>query len=383
MKLFKTLGILFLALFALAFTSCTTNFCSQQDINNIVDQLVYNYNNDDGSIVDVYHTTPTVEQIKASKVTEDDIEGWDDLAGTASTNEMWEGQGKTLQHDYAYYVYKNNHSKACLVMEEHVDAETGAIIEAKGFGYAFSCGLLEILAYPVSWGFTVISRAFGGSGYAIVAAVFIVTFIIRAAMLAATWKSTKQSQRLQMLQPQLNAINAKYANRTDEAAKAARAQETMALYKKYKVNPISSLIGPFITLPVFIAIYGAVRDTALVREGYIFGVGLGTTLGNIITGWQVIGFVIFVVMVVSQFVSMKIAQWLGKSKMKNYQQAGKQGGLNQQNFMTYFFLIMIVIIGWMLPVAMSIYWIFSSWFSILQAVLMNRISSKPMKLETR
>lgn len=381
MKLFKTLGIIFLALFAFAFASCSTNFCSQQDIENICNQIIYNYDNDDGSVEDVFHTKPTTEQILASKVTTDESATWEKLATAASTEEDRAEQGKTLQYDYAYYIYKNNHSKACLVTEDHIDAATGAVIESKSFGYAFKCGLLEILAYPVSWGFTTIGGWFGGSGYALMAAVFIVTFIIRAAMLAATWRSTKQSQKLQALQPQLNAINAKYANRNDEGAKAAKAQETMALYKKNKVNPISSLIAPFITLPVFIAIYGAVRDTALIAEGYVFNVSLGQTLGSVITSWHVFGFVVFVVMVGSQFVSMKIGQWLGKTKYKNRQQPGQQGGLNQQNFMTYFFLIMIVIIGWMLPLAMSLYWIFSAWFSILQAVLMNKLNERSARSE--
>lgn len=381
MKLFKTLGIVFLALIAIAFTSCTTNFCSEQDIENICNQLIYNYDNDDGSIVDIYHTTPTVEQIASSKVTSEEGATWADLATAASTDEDRAAAGKTLQYDYAYYIYKNNHSKACLVTSEHVDAQTGAVIESKTFGYAFKCGLLEILAYPVSWAFTTIGGWLGGTGYALMFAVLIVTFIIRALMLAATWRSTKQSQKLQMLQPQLNAINAKYANRNDEGAKAARAQETMALYKKNKVNPVSSLIAPFITLPIFIATYGAVRDTALIAEGYVFNVSLGQTLGSVIMGWNIFGFVVFVLMVASQFVSMKITQWLNKKNMKG-RQAGQQGGLNQQNFMTYFFIIMIVIIGWMLPLAMSLYWIFSSWFSILQAVLMNYFTKRNNKLET-
>ncbi|NLB11588.1 YidC/Oxa1 family membrane protein insertase [bacterium] len=383
-KLFKTISILFFALILLTFTACGTNFCSHQDIDHIVTQVIYNYDHDDGSVVDVYHKKPTTEEILKSKVTSDEGATWEALAGTPSANKDWAAEGKTLQYDYAYKIYKDNHPKTCLVTKDHYDKITkptdggeGAYIEPKSFGYAFSCGLLEILAYPVSWGFTTVGSWFGGSGIALIGAVFLVTFIIRTGLLGITWRSTKQTQRLQMIQPQLNAIAAKYANRNDESAKAARARETMDLYKKHKINPISSLIAPFLTFPVFIAVYGAVKDTAMIHEATIFNISLGAHLGDIILKINFFGIAVFLLMIVSQFVSMKISQWLNKARRDK--RPGMQGGLNQQNFMTYFFLIMIVIIGWMLPIAMSLYWIASSWFSILQAIFMQKFA-RPSKL---
>lgn len=363
MKLLKTLAIMLFAFILVAFTGCTTNFCSDQDKENIVNQIVIDI--ETNTKEDIYHTIPTAEQIAAANITVDGI-----------TNPEWSDLSNEKKLAYAEDVYKDNHPKACLVMEDHIDTKTGAVIEKKSFGYAFKQGLLEILAFPVAWGFISIGNLLGGSGAALMFAVILVTFIIRAALLGATWKSTKQSQKLQQIQPELNAITAKYANRNDEQSKAARSQEMMKLYKKYKINPISSLISPFLTLPVFIAIYGAVKDAAIIQESYIFGVQLGMNTGDMILKFNWFAILIFIIMAVCQFLSMKLPQWLSRRKMNATQKQQAINAASQQNAMSYIFLIMIVVIGWMLPIAMAIYWIASSLFSIVQAIVTQKSTEK-------
>ena len=44
--------------------------------------------------------------------------------------------------------------------------------------------------------------------------------------------------------------------------------------------------------------------------------------------------------------------------------------------MTYMMLIMIVFAGWVLPLALSIYWISSSLFSIFQTILFRKLPQK-------
>ena len=150
------------------------------------------------------------------------------------------------------------------------------------------------------------------------------------------------------------------------------------MYKKYNINPLSSLLGPFITLPIFIAVYSAVKDTTVIFEGDIAGLLLGNQLGNSITSGSWLAILLFIGMAISQFVTMKLPQWLNKKKQSKLKQ--KQKAPSTTNIIMYFFLIMIVVVAWSLPVAMSVYWIASSLFSVFQTFLMKWID-KPVKEE--
>jgi membrane protein insertase Oxa1/YidC/SpoIIIJ len=44
--------------------------------------------------------------------------------------------------------------------------------------------------------------------------------------------------------------------------------------------------------------------------------------------------------------------------------------------MTNFFLVMIIVMGFMLPAAMSVYWIAGSVFAVVQTLLINRYTAK-------
>jgi len=272
-------------------------------------------------------------------------------------------------------IYTSFHAKACLSVIDTEDPQTGVDIEGKDWGYAWSKGLIEgLLVYPISAALAFLTNFLGSSGWAAALAIILVTFAVRGLVVALTWKSTVQSQKLQLLQPEMNAINAKYEGLTDENSKNKKAMELMGLYKKYDINPVSSLISPFLTLPIFLAIYGAVRATTVLRASEILGVSLGASLSSGILNWNPICIIIFILMIASQFCSMKVPQWIAKARQKsNYKlkNVNDKSSQSQQNMMLYVMLITVVFAGWMLPVAMSVYWMASSIFSIMQAVLLK------------
>ncbi len=385
MKLFKTLGIIFFAVIMFAISGCTTSFCSDTDVANIKTGLLQKLENGTG---EGSYATPDSKALDTAGITIDSLKK-DSVVVTGIEELDWETLGtlkyengdsasSTYKTKYVDYLYNKVHPKACLVTSAHTDEASGAELEPKTFGFAFKQGLLEILAYPVSWGLVGIATITGGAngptGWSLILGMFLVTFIIRAAMIAATWKSTKQSQALQLLQPQINAISAKYANKNDPQSKNQRSMEIMNLYKKNKVNPITSLISPFLTLPIFIAIYCAVKDTTVIYEGNILGISLGAKLGENVLALNWVAILTFIIMVGFQFVTMKLPQWIAKKKAP-YKASQTKQPMNQQNMMTYFFLIMIVVVAWMLPIAMSIYWIASSAFSVFQTFLIQKLTA--------
>ncbi len=349
MKLFKVVASFLLLVVVFTAGGCATKTCSEADVVNIKAGLM------------------TVLE-----------EGTGE--GAYATPEDWVDLSEAEKVEYVDKLYKNKHPKACLAFSESVDEISGAVISKKNWSYAFSKkngGLIEgLFVFPISWLIASISGVLGHNGFSQLLAIIVVTFLVRFIVILATFKSTVQSQKIQMLQPQLNAINQKYADRNDAQAKNQKAMEIMNIYKKNGINPLSSLISPFATLPVFLAIYGAVSSTLVLREGHVFGVALGSPLKDGVLSYNVFAIILIVLMVGSQYISMKIATWISKKKMQDsHRPVDPRLQKNPANTMTYVFMIMIVVIGWVLPISMTVYWIASSLFTIVQTYAMRNVAS--------
>jgi len=368
-KNLKKILIVLLFVFTFGLTGCTSNdttvYCEESDVESIKTHLKDNMNN--GTAKYESYATPDYAALEASGVlstmTSDGV--------TYTTELTWNDLDEKYKDLYVDYVYNKYHPKACLAFEDHIDEFSGGTISAKDFTYAFKyAGLFGMLAWPFAWLFVKGASLFGGvSGVTIIVSMFLVTFLVKGIILLLTFKSSKQQQVIQSLQPQLNAINEKYAGRNDDYSKQAKAQEMMNLYNKNNVNPMSSLLTPFITLPILIAVYDAIRYTTVIFEQTVAGVSLGANLGQSILSGNWIAILIFVFMACAQFTTMKLPMWLSKKNLKVYQR--EKANNSQMNGMSYFFLIMIVVLALSLPIAMSIYWIASSIFAIFQTLLLN------------
>lgn len=386
MKLFKSLAVFFLIFGLFAVSGCTSqSFCSEKDIANISEKVVEKldeaylnettFKSNDGKVYGFAEwKTYYIEQ---NKIT-------DQAAKDAVTIENWNNETKENKVAYAKTIY-NFDNAACLTLTEKEDS-LGALIEPKTFNDALELGLIEgLFVFPLSYLLMNFGSWLGGTGFAQVATLFIVTFLVRGVVLALTFKSTQQSQKMTALQEEMNKINAKYGDAQDTATKNRKSQEMMDLYQKHGVNPMKSMLVPFITLPIFIAFYGAVRQTMSIREGSIFGVELGSNLGDGVTalfeGGSVFPLILLVVMSGLQFVTMKLPQWLNKKKnpqpkYKQKQNANQANPMMNTEMMTYMMLAMIVVASWVLPIAMTIYWVSSSLFSVAQTTLFHFLPKK-------
>tara|TARA_B100000686_G_C16804662_1_gene989023 strand:- start:1295 stop:3130 length:1836 start_codon:yes stop_codon:yes gene_type:complete len=80
--------------------------------------------------------------------------------------------------------------------------------------------------------------------------IIILTIIVRLAMSPVTYKSYVSQIKMKVLRPEIEELNKKYKN---DAVK--KQQETMSLYAKTGVNPLSGCIPALIQLPVFYALF--------------------------------------------------------------------------------------------------------------------------------
>lgn len=81
-------------------------------------------------------------------------------------------------------------------------------------------------------------------------AIIIMTILVRLAMSPATYKSYLSQAKMKVLKPEITELGEKYK---DNAMK--KQQETMKLYSKAGVSPMSGCIPAFIQMPIFYALF--------------------------------------------------------------------------------------------------------------------------------
>jgi len=83
-------------------------------------------------------------------------------------------------------------------------------------------------------------------------AIIILTILIKILFWPLGNKSYKSMKEMQKLQPKINELREKYKN-----DKTKLSQETMAMYKTHKVNPLGGCLPMIIQIPVFFGLYKA------------------------------------------------------------------------------------------------------------------------------
>jgi YidC/Oxa1 family membrane protein insertase len=127
---------------------------------------------------------------------------------------------------------------------------------------ALDFGMFEFIAKPCLYFMNFIHSYIPNYGIAII----ILTIITRLIFWPLATKSYKSMNDMRKLQPLMQEIREKYKN-----DKARLNQETMALYRTYKVNPMGGCLPMLIQLPVFFALYQMLYQAIELRHAPFFG----------------------------------------------------------------------------------------------------------------
>ena len=243
------------------------------------------------------------------------------------------------------------------------------------FKEAMNAGFLSaFITYPLSQAINWLTPRTG-----IFFAIAIVTIVINALVLAFTFKSSMAMQKMQEIQPELQKIQAKYEGRTDEMSQQRMAMEMQQLYNKYGINPLGSLATTFIQFPILIGMYNAVRRSEAVANATFAGVSLSLSPSQAIPNKAWICLVIFVLMVCSQFIAIKIPQWLaekhGREEAEKHHKTYKKPE-NQNAAMTYGMLAMVAFAMFSIPTALSLYYCISSIVNIVKTLVIDKMTHK-------
>ena len=180
----------------------------------------------------------------------------------------------------------------------------------------------------------------------------------------------KQTMNMKKAGPELEKLERKYRNRTDNESLMAKSQETMMIYKKYKVNPMVGCLMAFIQLPLFFAFLQAIYRTPAIYEESLLTFNLGMTpLVGIKTG-NYLYLLLLVLIAVSTYFSFK----------QTMSQAGSQSpeAAKQMKIMLYVMLVVITYASLTLPTALAFYWIVTYAFIAVQNIIMNKVNNKDL-----
>lgn len=277
-------------------------------------------------------------------------------------------------------------------------------ISNKTWGQAFSeYGFWEgLLVYPIGWLVNAMVTAFGaGTGWAELAAIFLITVMVRAILVVFSIFTSRSQTRMTELQPEVAMIQAKYPNnQTDPYERQQMSKEVSALYKKNKVKPWLQFVMLIVQFPIFICVWSALEGAATLSSGSFFGVELTAKMSDVIMnttgtsvamGPRVLAGIMLVIMFIAQFFSMMTGQWFNKWKTKKFssstikpQTADNAMDPNKMSrIMTIVMMIFMVFMGINLPAGMSMYWFFGAIISIVQVFITEAIAAHDRHKKTK
>ncbi|MCR5224428.1 MAG: YidC/Oxa1 family membrane protein insertase [Bacilli bacterium] len=218
----------------------------------------------------------------------------------------------------------------------------------------------QLFVQPLSWLIINVGKLVGNYGVSIM----IVGVLIRLIMLPFTIKSTKQQEVMKKIQPELERLEKKYAGKDDQDSMMKKSQETMMIYQKYKINPLSSCLIMLIQLPIFFAFLEAINRTPALFENNLWKFQLGTTpLFGITHGnyWYIILLVLIILFTVLTFMQ-SMNTMSGNSEQQK-----------QSKMMMYMMLVFIGIASFQLPSAIALYWVITNAFSVIQTLIIKKV----------
>ena len=266
-------------------------------------------------------------------------------------------------------------------------------------------------------------------------AIFLFALVVKLILLPFQMKSKKSMMRMSALQPQLQELQKRH-----EGNPRKLQEETNKLYKEEHINPMSGCLWSLIPFPILLALYRAIRfplttmmgvPEALVNEGgtllnkitemgfeasakasayvqlqqsqfisnhwndfdftsisekiqFINYRFLGIDLGDMpklrfwqngVT-WAAIGLVLIPILsAVLSWLQTKITQKATPSTPQNQQNA------QQMQTMNLMMPLVSLYIGFVMPAALGLYWIFGSVLAIVQELILNKIYGKQIAAE--
>ena len=216
-------------------------------------------------------------------------------------------------------------------------------------------GMWRWICYGVVWMLSFFNDYLPGYGIAII----LLTLLVRVLFWPLTHKSTVGMKKMQELQPKLKAIQAQFKDNPQRLQ-----QETWALYRNEKVNPMSSCLPMLIQIPVFIALFNVLRSAVELRYAPFLWIADLSEPEGLFASWFPFGGLNILPIFMAATMALQSAL------------TPSTGDKAQQKMMIVFMPIMMLFMFYSFPSALSLYWTVSQILSIVQMWLIRRATAK-------
>lgn len=223
----------------------------------------------------------------------------------------------------------------------------------RGFEKMVSLGWIRQIALGILWLLHIFYSLLRNWGLAII----LFSALMKAVFYPLTRIQTRQMRQMQLLQPKINELKEKYKNDPQLLN-----QETMRLYRLYKVNPLSGCLPLLIQMPVFFALYAVLRNSVDLRGARFIWLDLSqpdTLLGHIPAGVPLLGGHALGLLPLLMGVSFITQNLLTSTDKRNWA-------------MTILFPIFITAIFLNLSSGLQLYWFIYNVISILETIITTR-----------
>lgn len=187
-------------------------------------------------------------------------------------------------------------------------------------------------------------------------AIILFTIIVKLIMLPLTFHQLKQTKQMGEIQPKIKELQEKYKNDKEKLN-----IKTMELYKEYKVNPVGGCLPLLIQMPIIFGLFAVLREpikyiadpnfTKAVHESFLWIPDLSgpdKLILPILAG-------------ITTYISMNSAS------------AGNAAAQNPtMKTMNMIFPFMIIWWGRSFPAGLTLYWVISNAFQVVQQYLMPK-----------
>lgn len=202
--------------------------------------------------------------------------------------------------------------------------------------FANSLGSLLKLVYDIV----------GNYGFAIIA----FTVLVKLALLPLTLSQTKSMKAMQEIQPKIKEIQNKYK---DDSQKMN--EKVMAVYKEHKVNPMAGCLPILVQFPILIGLFNALKEPGkyvFKSEAIYKSIDTGFLWMSNLSDPEKI--VLPILAAITTYIA---------SAMMTPKESRKDPS---QMMMLYLFPIMMLWWGRSFPAGLTLYWVVSNVFQIIQ-----------------
>ncbi|HVL80343.1 MAG TPA: YidC/Oxa1 family membrane protein insertase [Actinomycetota bacterium] len=195
------------------------------------------------------------------------------------------------------------------------------------------------------------------------AAIIVLTLIVKTLLIPLTVKQVRSQQAMQRIQPEVQRLQKKYAKDRERLAR-----EQQELWKREGVNPLGCMFPMLAQMPIFFAVYHAIRNLSSRQDVEMPFLGLGELTDMTSQNLLGAGGLLLTLMILTQVISTK--------------QLSTTTDPRQQRL----FMIMPVFFGFIMmqfPVGLVLYWTTQNIYQFVQQKLMLGRFTKPEEISTK